>query len=560
VHTNARLERARVAQAATKLRQHVACCAERAVLRVTLVFAGVLHEQPRLEDVSSGIKGFAFGVCCVVSETLPRSEDGPYADEVTGVEPLIVGNKFRMARQLCVHDDEVVYDAIHTGTERRVRVHMLPRKELAKSPLVERMRRAARAAGRVPHPHVLGVVDSGVDPLGKPFLVYEYFGSTSLADWIAQEGPQPMDVAARIICQVLDALAALHRGGVVHRSLKPENVLIERNGAELRTKLTGFGWAVVQGKFDDAPALSRSFSRYMAPEARRDAHASGPALDLFAVGALMRFLLTGDPAEPAMDARAERAIARACAEDPTERFPGAEPFLSTVATLMPEAGGAEPQPGVDQLFQDLRHMQQRRERDSGVGIAATGESRMELYPVLMMIEAIYGRLRAAGWKLLCDELPEIENLLPGAGHGNHYRSEGVSAALVENLLQAADRLAGQGDLTWLTEVGEALVKRGLSRFCPRLPAQLTPMSLVDCIPELWANMARHGEVVVLERDQSSARVAIRAQTRPSLEVCAVFAGLLRAQLRLLAEPCEVSTIASQALGDAADIFVLSWSA
>lgn len=490
---------------------------------------------------------------------MPRAEENPYADEVTGVEPLIVGNKFRMARQLCVHDDELVYEALHTGTERRVRVHMLSRKEPAKSPLVDRMRRAARAAGRVPHPHVLGVVDSGVDPAGKPFLVYEYFGATNLADWIAQEGPQPLDVAARVICQVLDALTALHRGGVVHRSIKPENVLIERHGAELRTKLTGFGWAVVQGKFDDAPALSRSFSRYMAPEARRDAHASGPALDLFAVGSLMRFLLSGDPAQASGDARAERAIARACAEDPTERFGAAEHFLSTVATLIPESGGNEPQAGVDQLFQDLRHMLQRRERDSGVGIPSTGESRMELYPVLMMIEAIYARVRAAGWKLLCDELPEVENLLPGAGNGTHYRSEGVPAELVAALLQAADRLAGRGDLTFLTEVGEALVKRGLARFCPRLPAQLTPESLVDCVPELWGSMARHGEVVVLERGARGARVAIRAQVQPSLEVCAVFAGTLRAQLRLLVARCEVSTIAAQALGDAADIFVLTWA-
>lgn len=494
-----------------------------------------------------------------MSETVPRIEEIPYADEVTGVEPLIVGNKFRMARQMCVHDDEHIYEAIHTGTERRVRVHMLPRKELAKSPLAERMRRAARAAGRVPHPHVLGVVDSGVDPAGKPFLVYEYFGSTSLAEWVAREGPQPMDVTARVICQVLDALAALHRGGVVHRSIRPENVLIERNGAELRSKLTGFGWAVVQGKFDDAPALSRAYSRYMAPEARRDAHASGPALDLFAVGALMRFLLTGDPAEPAVDARAERAIARACAEDPTERFAAAEHFLSTVATLMPEAGGAEAQPGVDQLFLDLRHMQQRRERDSGVAISSTGESRMELYPVLMMIEAIYARVRATGWKQLCDQLPEVEQLLPGAGNGTHYRLEGVSAELVSNLLHAADGLAGKGDLTWLTEIGEALVKRGLARFCPQLPAQLTPESLVDCVPQLWGSMARHGEVVVLERTAGGARVAIRAQIRPSLEVCAVVSGMLRAQLRLLVERCEVSTIAAQALGDAADIFVLSWS-
>jgi hypothetical protein len=492
---------------------------------------------------------------------LPRREDGPpYADEVTGVEPLIVGNKFRMARQLCVHDEELVFEAIHTGTERRVRLHLLPRSEPPKSPLVERVRRAARAAGKVPHLHVLGVVDSGVDATGKPFLVYEYFGATTLGDWIAQQGPQPLDVAARVICQVLEALTALHRGGVVHRWIRPENVLIERSGSELRTKLTGFGWAVVQGKFDDAPALPRAFSRYLAPEGRRDAHASGAALDLFAVGALLRFLLTGDPAVCAADVRAERAIARACAEDPTERFAAAEHFLSTMATLISDAGAVEHQSGADALLEDLLHLQQRRERDSGVSIAWAAESRLELYPVLMMIEAIYARLRAPGWKELCQELPEVEDLLPAAGNGVRYRSDGVSADLVASLLQAADRLAGRGDLTWLIEVGEALVKRGLTRFCPELPAQLTPESFVDCVAVVWGSMVRHGEVVVIERAAHAARIAICAQVRPSLELCAVIAGLLRAQLRLLAGQAEVNLIAAQAVGDPADIFVLSWPA
>jgi hypothetical protein len=64
---------------------------------------------------------------------------------------------------------------------------------------------------------------------------------------------------------------------------------------------------------------------------------------------------------------------------------------------------------------------------------------------------------------------------------------------------------------------------------------------------------------VIERTLTSARVAIRAQTAPSLELCAVMAGLMRALLRTLAEDGEVSTIASQALGDAADIFVLTWT-
>jgi len=275
----------------------------------------------------------------------------------------------------------------------------------------------------------------------------------------------------------------------------------------------------------------------------------------------MRFLLTGDAAkESGLEPRAERAIASACAEDPDERFTGADRFLAAVSMLLPDAGEVDVVPPQDRLMADFRYMQQRRERESGVELTSTGASRMELYPVLMMIEAIYARLRGEGWKQLCSQLPQIERLLPGAGQGPRLLQEGVPAELVIDFLRAADTLAGQGDLGWLTEIGEAMVKRGLSRFCPQLPAQLSPTGLIDCVAQLWTSMARHGEVVVIERTLTSARVAIRAQTAPSLEVCAVVAGLLRAQLRTLSEECAVSTVASQALGDAADIFVLSWSA
>jgi serine/threonine protein kinase len=494
-----------------------------------------------------------------VSGTSPRTTEGAYTEGVTGVDAIVLANKFRLVRQLCVQDDELVYEAVHTGTERRVRVHTLGHDEPAKSPLAERMRRAARAAGRVPHPHVLGVVDSGVDPQGRPFLVYEYYGSVNLSEVIADSGPLPTDQAALVTCQLLDALGALHQRGVIHRCVRPESVLVERVGGELRVKLTGFGFAIVQGKFDDAPALPRGFSRYLAPEARRNSQAASPAIDIYAAGVLLRYLLTGDPAATeGLDSRAERAVLRATADDPDERFTAAEHFAASISMLLPESG-SESTPPEDSLAADLRYMQRRRERDSGVSLASTGTSRMELYPTLMMIEAIYARLGSAGWKQLCEALPAVEQLLPGAGLGPRYQKDGVPAELVISMLRAADAQGGRGDLAWLTEIGEALVKRGLARFCPNLPKQLSPSVLVDCVPQLWSALSRHGEVVVTERAESGARIAIRAQTAPSLELCAVLAGLLRAQLRALAADSEVSTVASQALGDAADVYVLSWN-
>jgi hypothetical protein len=176
----------------------------------------------------------------------------------------------------------------------------------------------------------------------------------------------------------------------------------------------------------------------------------------------------------------------------------------------------------------------------------------------MMIEGIYGKLGADGWQEILAEVPEAEQLLPAAGHGERLRARGVPLPLVSNLLRVADSVGGSADLSWLAGLGEGMAKRGLSRFCKALPQQLTPEILVDCVGGIWSSLACQGEVSILERGDRFARVAVRSESIPSLELCALLAGLLRGQLRTICATGEVSAVASQALGDAADIFVLTW--
>jgi serine/threonine-protein kinase len=481
--------------------------------------------------------------------------------QATRDDGVVLDNKFRVLAELGMRDDEVVYAGLHLGTERHVELRLLPSGITAKSPEADRMLRAARAAGRVPHKNILSVVDSGTDQEGRPFIVYEQFSSLTAAELIKQEGPLSAREAGEVMCQVLEALAALHDRGVVHRFVRPECVRIERaESGQLRAKLSGFSHAFTAGKMAQVPELPRGFSRFLAPEARRGESSTTPPIDIYAAGVLMRFLLAGDTDPNAdLDPKAARAIARATASEPEERFLTATHFLSAVSLLVPEGGNEDSLPPPDPLAADLKYMQQRRARESGVNAAPTGEGRLELYPVLMMVETVYGRLGANGWRELLSEAPEAEQLLPSAGRGDYYVAQGVSVELVSRMLATADRLGASGDLSWLAEVGEAMVRRGLARFCPQLPSQLSPEVLVDCVREIWGSMSRHGEVVVLERHPQGARIGIRAQVEPSLEVCAVMAGLLRAQLRALSPQAEVSTVACQALGDAADIFVLSWS-
>jgi hypothetical protein len=477
----------------------------------------------------------------------------------TFAEEVVVDSKFRLFRLLSAHDDELVYEALHTGTGRSVNLHMLASGLPADGPVAQRMLHGARAAARVPHLNVLSVVDSGTDDEARPFLVYEQFPSCTLAERVERDGAFDPRSAAEIMVQVLEALQMMHERGVVHRHIRAENILIEE-GSSLRVKLMNFGYAVLPGKRRVVPELPRGYSRYLAPEVRRGTATTDPSIDVYAAGVLMRFLLTASESPKAeVDYRADRAIAMATASEMEERFQSAGQFLSAVLVMLPEEGHPESMVPPDPLAADLKYMHRRRERESGVTVPPTGEGYLELYPVLMMIEAIYARVGGEGWRRLLAQIPEAEQLLPAAGRAEELRAKGVPVALVGRLLAAADSVGGDADLGWLAHIGEALVERGAKRFCPGLPAQLSLSGLIDVLPILWSSLARHGEVVVIERHVDSARVAVRAQVEPCLEVSAVFAGLLRALLRSVVAQGDVSTAASQALGDPADIFVLTWA-
>ena len=154
-----------------------------------------------------------------------------------------------------------------------------------------------------------------------------------------------------------------------------------------------------------------------------------------------------------------------------------------MALLLPEESDVQVTPA-DPLAADLKYMQQRRARESGIRRdtasfgsradwpASIGEGRLELIPVLLMVEAIYARLGAPGWQSVVDEVSDVELLLPAAGRREHYLEQGVPMDLVSRMLGAADRLAGTGDLRSLAEIGEAMVKRGLARFCKELAARV----------------------------------------------------------------------------------------
>lgn len=202
-----------------------------------------------------------------------------------------------------------VWRATDTSTDRAVVV-----KEIRLQPdlddterelLCRRAMREARAVARLnDHPGVVKLYDVVSDG-GRPWLVMELVASRSLADVVESDGPLPMTRVAQIGAEVLAALRAAHAAGVVHRDVKPGNVLLGDDG---RVVLTDFGLATVKGD----PSLTQTgliigSPAYIAPERARSGRI-GPESDLWSLGATLYLAVEG---HPPYDRRRSRAILRA---------------------------------------------------------------------------------------------------------------------------------------------------------------------------------------------------------------------------------------------------------
>ena len=158
-----------------------------------------------------------------------------------------------------------------------------------KSRLKDRTLREARSAARLNHPHVVQIYDV-VHAEGLPWIVMEYVPSRSLHQVISEDGAFTPVAAARIGLDVLDALSAAHRAGVLHRDIKPHNVLIATDG---RVVLTDFGLATfVDDGSVTGPGLVVGSPQYVSPERARDG-ASTVESDLWSLGATLYSAVEG---------------------------------------------------------------------------------------------------------------------------------------------------------------------------------------------------------------------------------------------------------------------------
>ncbi|HVF13431.1 MAG TPA: serine/threonine-protein kinase, partial [Acidimicrobiales bacterium] len=211
-----------------------------------------------------------------------------------GIDDRLVDGRYARRAQLGRGGFGIVWRAHDTLLQRDVAMKevrfppiLSPEEQAA---LREKVLREARAAARLSHPAVVTVYDV-VEEDGRPFIVMELVNAPNLAEMVQRDGPVPEKLAAEIGLAVLGALTVAHAEGIIHRDVKPANVMVSATG---RVQLADFGIASIidDPKVTNSGQLAGSPS-FMAPE-QAENRPAGPATDLWGLGATLYFAVEGE--------------------------------------------------------------------------------------------------------------------------------------------------------------------------------------------------------------------------------------------------------------------------
>jgi serine/threonine-protein kinase len=257
-----------------------------------------------------------------------------------------------------------VYRAHDRLLERTVALKILHDQYSADEEYVERFRREARAAARLSHPGIVTVIDRGEQD-GRQFIVFEHVEGETLKDVVAREGRLPIKRVIELGLQIARALAFAHSHDLVHRDVKPQNILLNGDG---RAKVTDFGIVRtldIEGATTTGTVVGTS--HYMAPEQARGEPVDAQS-DVYSLGAVLYELLLGevpfpgdnfvtvamrhvhDPVPNVLEQRPDTplrlasAVERALQKSPADRFPDMRAFISELNACLAdlEETGHEP--------------------------------------------------------------------------------------------------------------------------------------------------------------------------------------------------------------------------
>jgi eukaryotic-like serine/threonine-protein kinase len=281
---------------------------------------------------------------------------------------VLLADRYELAETLGAGGMAHVVAAHDRLLERRVAVKLIRDELLGDEPSRQRLLREARAAAALHHPNTVAVFDVGSDE--QPFIVMELIEGESLADRLAREGRLEVRDAVAVATAVLDGLAAAHDRGLVHRDVKPSNILLPVAGG---VKLADFGIAKAVSGVTDLTATGSVLGtpRYLAPEQAAGQGAT-PASDLYALGAVLYECLAG---RAPFEADSPLAVALAHQQQPVPPLADAAPEVpSALAAAVERALAKRP----EDRYPDARTMRTALESSVGAGV---GEASTVALPV-----------------------------------------------------------------------------------------------------------------------------------------------------------------------------------
>ncbi len=266
----------------------------------------------------------------------------------------VLSGRYRLEAKLGSGGMSTVYLARDTTLDRQVAVKVMHREMSEQPEQLERFRREARAVAKLSHPNVVAVIDAGEDG-GHPYIVFEYVEGENLKQRIKRLGPLDAQEALAYAIEIARGLTVAHGRKMVHRDIKPQNVLIDAEG---RAKVTDFGIArqlEQQGVTDTGRVLGTT--DYVSPE-QAMGHGVDPRSDVYSLGVVLYEMLTGDVPfsadtqvgvamkhvneelpdvqrrRPELSAAAALTIERATTKDISKRYKGVGEMIDDLETAL----------------------------------------------------------------------------------------------------------------------------------------------------------------------------------------------------------------------------------
>ncbi len=377
-----------------------------------------------------------------------------------------------------------VYRAHDRLLERHVAIKVLHDQFTADGDHVERFRREARAVAQLSHPNIVTVIDRGEQD-DRQFIVFEYIDGENLKSLLEREGPLPEREAIGLALQIARALGFAHGQGLVHRDVKPQNVLLNDAG---QAKVTDFGIARsldVQGGLTQTGTVMGT-SDYIAPEQARGSRVDAQS-DVYSLGAVLYELLTGEvpflgdnfvavamqhinqpppsvrERRPELSPGVDAVIRRAMAKEPRDRFRSMDELCAGLSACLAELDGNGVSAGADTMV--VAPQRRRRSR-----AARPPAGRPSVWPLIMLLAglAVLAVILAAVFTFT-DSSQTIRDAIrgnSGGGGGKAVDLNGVGAYDPFGDQHEHDgdaRLATDRDQTtfWTTEHYQSFTKDGV---------------------------------------------------------------------------------------------------